>query len=79
MPQVWLPPALIAVKVPAGGVDWPNEFSPQQMTVPLARTPQLWLPPALTAVNAPAGVPETWPKKSAPQQMMVPFVRNAQL
>jgi hypothetical protein len=23
MPHVWLPPALIAVKVPAGFVDWP--------------------------------------------------------
>ena len=35
-PQVWRPPALTAVKVPAGGVAWPLALSPQQATVPFA-------------------------------------------
>ena len=33
-PQVCQPPALTALKVPAGGVAWPMPLSPQQATVP---------------------------------------------
>ena len=52
-------PALTAVKVPGGGVDWPSAFQPQQASVPFVRRPQLWWPPALTAVKLPAGG-EAW-------------------
>ena len=54
-PQVWMPPALTAVKVPAGGVAWPLPLRPQQATAPFVLIPQVWKPPALTAVKVPAG------------------------
>ena len=42
MPQLWVLPALRAVKVPAGGVTWFALLSPQQTTVPFVRMPQVW-------------------------------------
>ena len=55
IPQVWSPPALTDVKVPAGGVDWPEPLSPQQATVPSSAPRRCGWPPALTAVKVPAG------------------------
>ena len=43
-PQVWKPPALTAVKVPAGGVAWPLPLRPQQARVPFVLSPQVWKP-----------------------------------
>ncbi len=41
IPQVWVSPALTAVKVPAGGVAWPLPLAPQQATVPFVLIPQV--------------------------------------
>ena len=76
IPQAWKPPALTAVKVPAGGVAWPLPLRPQQATMPFVLTPQVWKPPALTAVKAPVGG-VAWPKSSEPQQETVPVVPHA--
>jgi hypothetical protein len=40
-PQLWEPPALSAVKVPAGRVAWPLLLSPQQATASVALNPQV--------------------------------------
>jgi hypothetical protein len=37
-PQVWEVPALTDLKLPTGGVDWPELLAPQQATTPLVRT-----------------------------------------
>ena len=72
------PPALTAVKVPAGGVAWPSSSAPQQATVPFVLTPQVWSLPALTAVKVPAGG-VAWPSPLTPQQATVPFVLTPQV
>jgi hypothetical protein len=48
-------PTETAVKVPAGGVDWPELLLPQQASEPSLRTPQLCELPAAIFVNVPAG------------------------
>ena len=52
---MWDPPAVTCVNVPAGGVAWPEELSPQHATVPSDLSPHVCDPPALTWVNTPAG------------------------
>jgi hypothetical protein len=71
-------PELTAVKLPAGGLAWPELFEPQQASVPLVRTPQLWEPPPLTALKLPAGGVAS-PERLFPQQAGVPSVRTPQL
>jgi hypothetical protein len=44
-------PALTDVKVPAGGVAWPEVFDPQQTMVPSVASAHAWSSPTLTAVN----------------------------
>src|SRR5437588_13056799 len=78
--QVWLAPALTAVKVPAGGVACPELFKPQQATVPSVLTPQVKLLPALTAGKVPvggvagavAGPKPVEPEQSAVQPVFAP-------
>ncbi len=55
IPHVWSPPAPSAVKVPAGGVDWPSRLRPQHATLPFVLIPHVWRWPALTATKVPAG------------------------
>jgi hypothetical protein len=55
MAQAYGPPAPTWVKVPAGGVHWPESFCPQQAMLPSVLSPHVRLFPALTRVNAPAG------------------------
>ena len=69
-------PPSIAVKVPVGGVAWPEPLKPQQATVPLARSPQLWPLPAAMVVKVPAGGVVAWPPLLKPQQVAVPSVRS---
>ena len=54
-PQLWEPPAETELKVPAGGVAWPESSLPQQASVSSVCTPQLWEPPAETELKVPAG------------------------
>ena len=42
-PQVCWAPAEICVKVPEGGLAWPDELSPQHSTEPSDVIPQVWL------------------------------------
>jgi hypothetical protein len=48
--------------VPAGGLAWPEESSPQQASVSSVFTPQLWEPPAETESKVPAGG-VAWPNE----------------
>ena len=67
-PQLWKPPALTAVKVPAGGVAWPSTLSPpagERCRSSLSR--RCGSRPALTAVKVPAGG-VAWPSALSPQQ-----------
>jgi hypothetical protein len=101
----WAPPALIATAVvrprTATGVDafvvvpfpnWPNSFSPQQLTVRFANNAHEWPPPALIAtalvrvlnpltttdVDASVVVPfPNWPQALSPQHLAEPFANNA--
>ena len=59
-PQVWSPPALTALKRPAGASVWPEPLSPQHSTAPVSRSPQMCLLPALSALKRSAGA-SVWP------------------
>ena len=61
-PQLWEPPAVTALKVPAGGRGLAGASLPQQASVPSVFTPQLWEPPAETELKVPAG--RRWPDRS---------------
>ena len=81
-PQAWEPPALTAVKVPAGGVAWPLELAPQQARVPFVLD-------AAGEVTVPAARPRRrrrcpragWPGRSRcrPSRRAVPFVLTPQV
>jgi hypothetical protein len=55
MAQAWEPPALTVANVPAGGVDSPSPFEPQQAIVLSVRKPHEKAKPALTALKVPVG------------------------
>jgi hypothetical protein len=72
------------VKVWLGGVVWPTEWSPQQVTLPSADKAQLCAfegifieVPTARSTNTPAGG-EPWPDVLSPQQARVPSLRIAQ-
>ena len=75
--QVWLAPALTAVKMPDGGVACPEALLPQHASLPSVFSPQSCELPPLTAVKVPAGG-EDWPDPLAPQQASVPSVLTPQ-
>ena len=77
-------PALIWVKVWSGGVVWPTEWSPQQVTFPSADKAHPCAfegisieVPTARSTNTPAGG-EPWPDVLSPQQARVPSLRIAQ-
>src|SRR2546423_15521118 len=75
MAQVWVPPELIAMRVPsvAVGLACPSVLRPQQAAVPLLLMAHEWESPALieVMVPSPAGtVPR--PLESRPQQAAAP-------
>jgi hypothetical protein len=43
-----------------GGVDWPDWFAPQQVTLSSVRMPQVWSEPARIALKVPEGG-DDWP------------------
>jgi hypothetical protein len=51
-PQLWFLPAATEVKLPAGGLAWPELLSPQQATIPFVLSAQVCEPPAEIIVNA---------------------------
>ena len=73
--QLWLPPALTAVYVPATTAVRSAPLLPQQTTAPLARRPQVCSDPASNAVN----VPVCAARRSLalrPQQSLAPALVN---
>ena len=55
MAQVWLLPAVMAVKVPSGAFVWPYVFLPQQTARPCSVRAHVWFCPAVMAVKVPSG------------------------
>lgn len=68
----------MTVKVPLGGLDWPNWLSPQQTRAPLTLIPQVFAAPELIAVNFPLGG-LLWPNVLSPQQATSPLILIAQV
>src|SRR5947208_95256 len=65
-PQLWSPPAVTAVNVPAGAFVCPAPSSPQQAIVPSPFSAHEWLFPLLTWRNVPGG-DASCPAELAPQ------------
>src|SRR4051812_2868272 len=69
-PQLWSPPALMALKVPGGAVASPSALLPQHTAVSSVRIAHVCRPPASMALNVPGGVADC-PLLFEPQQMSV--------
>jgi hypothetical protein len=70
-PQVWVPPALIWLNLPAGGAAWPNSLLPQHLTARAGVSPHVCASPTVIWIKAPAGWLDS-PYQSLPQHLTAP-------